>query len=72
MLNFYQKPLEWNLSNPFAKGKDLHNITRNKQVNLPLDTNFRINRIPKKIESKIKHFVKKENIGYQIKKDLNY
>tara|TARA_B100000989_G_scaffold295829_1_gene277676 strand:+ start:100 stop:813 length:714 start_codon:yes stop_codon:yes gene_type:complete len=72
MLNFYQNPVEWNLSNPFAKGKDLHNVIRNKQVNLPLDTTFKINKIPKKIERKITDFVKKKNIGYQIKKNLNY
>ncbi len=72
MINFFQKPLKWNLNNPFSTKKDVHNDIRNLQVNSPLNKKIKKNIIPSKIKKKISEFLEKKNIGYKIKKDLGY
>lgn len=72
MINFFQQPLEWNLSNPFAGKKDLHNDKRNMQANLPLNNKILKIKIPLRIKRKISNFLKKNSIGFKIKRDLGY
>ena len=72
MINFFKKPIEWNLTNPFSGKKDYHNEKRNMQANLPLNKKISKNKIPIIIKKKIKIFLNKKNIGYKIKKELGY
>ncbi len=72
MINFFKKPIEWNLTNPFSGKKDYHNEKRNMQANLPLSREIKKNEIPLKIKKKINIFLNKKNIGSKIKKQFGY
>jgi hypothetical protein len=75
ILQFYLKPIEWNLNNPFSVGgPDSHDLLRNKQVNSPLQGNSTTwrERLPQKHHLQVGKFFSNGEMGFKIMRDFGY
>jgi len=75
MLEYHQKPIEWNLDNPYSRGKpEAHDFLRNKQVNSPLAKPSRrwSERLPAEHHAHVNEFFAEGNTGYRIMRDFGY
>ena len=75
MLNYSDKPIDWNLNNPYSFGTlTNHDHLRNQQVNSPLkkSTVTWQERLPHKYHAPIQEFFSQGSIGYDIIRELGY
>ena len=74
MLNYSDKPISWNLVNPYSSGIDAHDRLRNQQVNSPLKISSVTwqEKLPFEYHQELVDFFSEGSIGYDISKGLGY
>lgn len=75
MLEYHQKPIEWNMDNAFASGTlDAHDLLRNSQVNAPLERPSRHwgERLPTEFHDQLNEFFAKDNMGNRLMRGFGY
>ena len=75
MLEFHQKPIKWNMDNPYSHGMlDAHDLLRNKQVNSPLEKPARhwSERLPLEFHAELNEFFSEGKMGHQLMRGLGY
>lgn len=75
MLEYHQKPIEWNMDNPYSHGKlEAHDLLRNKQVNSPLEKPSRhwSERLPADFHAELNEFFSEGSMGYKLMRGFGY
>lgn len=74
MLNYSEKPISWNLENPYSSGVDAHDRLRNEQVNSPLKKSSTTweERLPLEHHQELIDFFSEGSMGHDIIKSLGY
>lgn len=75
MLKYYQKPIAWNMDNPYSYGKlEAHDLLRNKQVNSPLEKPNRnwSERLPAEFHAELKEFFSEGKMGHKLMRGFGY
>jgi len=75
MLEYHQKPITWNMDNPYSSGKiEEHDHLRNKQVNSPLEKPSRhwSDRLPAHFHAEVNTFFLKDQVGYKLMNGFGY
>lgn len=75
MLEYHQKPIAWNMDNPYSQGKlEEHDHLRNKQVNSPLEKPSRHwrERLPVEFHVELNEFFSEGNMGHKLMRGFGY
>ncbi len=75
MLEYHQKPISWNMDNPYSFGKlDEHDYLRNKHVYSPLQKPLRLwsVRLPEEFHAELNEFFSEGKMGYSLMRDFGY
>jgi len=75
MLEYHQKPIAWNIDNPYSHGKlEKHDHLRNKQVNSPLEKPSRnwSERLPADFHAELNEFFSAGKMGHKLMLGFGY
>lgn len=75
MLLYHQKPIAWNMDNPYSHGKlEEHDHLRNKQVNSPLEKPSRhwSERLPQRFHVELNEFFSEGKMGHKLMLGFGY